>query len=307
MIGPSRRISPSVARPCSSARRASRAASRPGDVQEVQLLDVAGQPPQLVGQAGEDLVADRGDVVHAAGGTARAGGSASRSRRPPSPTPSAAPRRAATSAPKNSSGRSVARIASTPVSDGLEILTRPLSTMCSASPGSPWWKITSPAPVATRPDGRGDPVEVLVAEVVEQRHPTERGPEGGRVRRLSRLAHAPNPTTGARASGGRRGSATAQEIDRTGVWADSRRGCSSAPRPVRRRASRASAAGPGSRWATAGTPASPPWRTVMSSGTLPRKSIPCCWANRSPPPRPKISSTRRSAGRRTRSCSRPRR
>ena len=32
-------------------------------------------------------------------------------------------------------------------------------------------------------------------------------------------------------------------------------------------ASSATAAGPGSRWATAGTPTSPPWRTVMSSGT----------------------------------------
>ena len=29
-------------------------------------------------------------------------------------------------------------------------------------------------------------------------------------------------------------------------------------------------AGPGSRWATAGTPTSPPWRTVMSSGMPPR-------------------------------------
>ena len=48
------------------------------------------------------------------------------------------------SAPKNSPGRRVARIASTPVSDGLEIFTRPLSMMYSASPGSPWWKITSP-------------------------------------------------------------------------------------------------------------------------------------------------------------------
>jgi hypothetical protein len=35
-------------------------------------------------------------------------------------------------------------MASTPVLDGLEILTRPLSRMCNASPGSPWRKMTSP-------------------------------------------------------------------------------------------------------------------------------------------------------------------
>src|SRR6185436_18604950 len=52
---------------------------------------------------------------------------------------------------------------------------------------------------------------------------------------------------------------------------------------------RACAAGPGSRWATAGTPTSPPCRTVTSSGTPPRYSRLCCAANRSPPPRPKIS------------------
>ena len=46
--------------------------------------------------------------------------------------------------PKNSPGRRVVRMASTPVSDGLEIFTRPERMMCSASPGSPWWKITSP-------------------------------------------------------------------------------------------------------------------------------------------------------------------
>ncbi len=36
------------------------------------------------------------------------------------------------------------RIASTPESDGLEIFTRPARITWSASPGSPWWKMTSP-------------------------------------------------------------------------------------------------------------------------------------------------------------------
>src|SRR6185436_9790540 len=80
-----------------------------------------------------------------------------------------------------------------------------------------------------------------------------------------------------------------QLIERSGCWS------APAARTLIRAATapatavRARAAGPGSRWATAGTPTSPPWRTVTSSGTPPRKSIPCCWQKRSPPPRPKIS------------------
>ena len=56
------------------------------------------------------------------------------------------------------------------------------------------------------------------------------------------------------------------------------------------------AAGPGSRWATAGTPTSPPCRTVTSSGIAPRKSRSCSCAKRSPPPRPKISVTSPQCG-----------
>ena len=48
------------------------------------------------------------------------------------------------SSPKKSPGRTVARIASSPSSDGRRILTSPATTMNSASPGSPWWKMTSP-------------------------------------------------------------------------------------------------------------------------------------------------------------------
>ena len=50
---------------------------------------------------------------------------------------------------------------------------------------------------------------------------------------------------------------------------------SSGRRPCGRGASSACAAGPGSRWATAGMPTSPPWRTVTSSGIPPRNSMPC--------------------------------
>ena len=48
------------------------------------------------------------------------------------------------SSPKTSPARSVARIASSPVSLGNMILIAPDTTMNSASPGSPRWKITSP-------------------------------------------------------------------------------------------------------------------------------------------------------------------
>ena len=58
---------------------------------------------------------------------------------------------------------------------------------------------------------------------------------------------------------------------------------------VRASARSASAAGPPSRWATAGTPASPPWRTRTSRGIPPKYSRSFCSAKRSPPPRPKIS------------------
>ena len=60
-----------------------------------------------------------------------------------------------------------------------------------------------------------------------------------------------------------------QEIDRTGA---SLRAAATLIRAATCRATstRARAAGPGSRWATAGMPASAPWRTVMSSGIEPR-------------------------------------
>ena len=50
-----------------------------------------------------------------------------------------------TSSPKTSPGPSVTRIASSPSSDSIEIFARPDAMTCIASPGSPSWKIVSPA------------------------------------------------------------------------------------------------------------------------------------------------------------------
>ena len=163
-----------------------------------------------------------------------------------------------------------------------------------------------PAPVAPRPDGRGDAVEVLVAEVVEQRHPTERGPERGRVRRLSRLAHA-QILRPAREPRRRRPSAARQEIDRTGVCADSRpdahaRGDLSGERleGLRRRARLAL----GDR-GHAGVAA-------LADGDVERDLAQEVEAVLLGEPLPAaaaedLGAPRRSAGTRTRSCSRPRR
>ena len=143
VIGPSSRISPSSARPCSSAIRASRAARRPAMSRKWS--------------SSTWLVSRRSSRASSANTWSRIAGtsltswrnrSRGRIRVSVASTAVAVAERGApsssASAPKNSPGRRVARIASTPVSDGLEIFTRPLSTMNSASPGSPWWKITSP-------------------------------------------------------------------------------------------------------------------------------------------------------------------
>src|SRR5664280_418846 len=88
---------------------------------------------------------------------------------------------------------------------------------------------------------------------------------------------------------------TIRPAERPGRQLIVRTGCCRAARTLTRAATvlasavSASAAGPGSRWATTGMPASPPWRTVTSSGMPPRNSMSCARANRSPPPRPKIS------------------
>ena len=67
------------------------------------------------------------------------------------------------------------------------------------------------------------------------------------------------------------------------------RGRSSVPRPSGRWRSARRRPDPARAGRPPGTPTSPPWRTVMSSGMPPRYSRPCSAAKRSPPPRPKIS------------------
>ena len=114
-----------------------------GDIEEVQLLDVGGQPSQLPGDRCEQGVPETGlvrdelaepvaqqttvSVALSAVALADRGAPSSRA-----------------SSPKTSPGRRVARIASSPVSEGSEILTSPLTMTNRASPGSPTWKMTSP-------------------------------------------------------------------------------------------------------------------------------------------------------------------
>ena len=95
-----------------------------------------------------------------------------------------------------------------------------------------------------------------------------------------------------------------QEIVRTGL------GSAAAARTLIRAATiwaialRAWAAGPGSRWATAGTPTSPPWRTVTSRAGSRRDTRGRAWRRTAHHRRDRRSrSARHSAGRQRRSCS----
>ena len=114
-----------------------------GDVEEVQLLDVVRQPAELSGERRQQRVADR-----------RLGREQLAELRPRQDQRlcrlegrcGGGSRRAVEQGElaEDVAGRSVARIASSPASDGSMILIAPLMTMNRASPGSPRWKITSP-------------------------------------------------------------------------------------------------------------------------------------------------------------------
>ena len=215
MIGPSSRISPLgraallVGHPREPRREPA------GDVEEVELLDVVGEAPDLVGQLGEHVVADRRAPRRPAGGTAPGEGPASRSPRRPWPIAERGAPSSSASAPKNSLGRSVARIASTPVSDGLEILTRPREHDVQRVAGIALVEDHLAPPVAPRADARGE----------RRRGRRRRGRRNSGIRaergrsaagsgRLSRLAHRRIDVRPA-AIGGR----GVQEIDRTGACA----------------------------------------------------------------------------------------
>ena len=121
--------------------------------------------------------------------------------------------------------------------------------------------------VARRSDDRREDAPALVAE-----------PGRGRVRCAARgtthgLRAASPPTLHRMMVRRVRLLGRPQEIVRTGCCAPAARTLMRAA-TVFARLSRALAAGPGSRCATAGMPTSPPWRTVTSSGIPPRYSMP---------------------------------
>ena len=115
-------------------RQASGQAAR--QVQEMQLLDVLGEPSQLSGQSGEERVAQLRVLLHELAEDSRGRLSVSLGSSAVAVAERGRPSSSASS-PKKSPGRSVAMIASSPSAEGSTILTAPLATMCSESPGSP--------------------------------------------------------------------------------------------------------------------------------------------------------------------------
>ena len=130
-------VAPASASPRAAATRRWRGA---GQVEEVELLDVAGQAPQLARPAREQRAPEarlRLDqlVERVAAEDERLGGldrdDGRRVRR-------AVEQRELAEEARPRRGAMIA--ASLPVGDGRTTLTEPLPTMNSASPGSPWWK-----------------------------------------------------------------------------------------------------------------------------------------------------------------------
>ncbi len=84
-------------------------------------------------------------------------------------------------------------IASSPSCDGSTIFTAPLPTMCSESPTSSWWKITSLRRIAPRAHERGKRLEAVIANVGEERASAEaidrQGVIGHELRISSRRGH----------------------------------------------------------------------------------------------------------------------
>ena len=116
-----------------------------GQVEEVEVLDVAGQAADLRRERREERPPQLRLGVDQRRGTRRDGGRASRSARSRRSSPSAARRRGSPARRRTRPGRGSRRSpARRPRRDGRTTLTEPLATMNSASPGSPWWKIVSP-------------------------------------------------------------------------------------------------------------------------------------------------------------------
>ena len=184
----SRAGSPRPARRAAVGRRGAtrHAARRPVMSRKWSSSTCVGQPPQLAGERCQQGVADRRLGRRSARGTGRAAGRRSRSRS------SAVARRRARRAveqrqlAEDVAGAQGARMASSPVSDGSEILTSPLTMMNRASPGSPGWKMTSPrrnrrarVPAATRSRAAG-------IEAGEERDRRERVDDRGRRASMAR-------------------------------------------------------------------------------------------------------------------------
>ena len=79
------------------------------------------------------------------------------------------------SSPKKSPVRTVAMIASSPSGDGRLIFTAPDATTWSASPGSPWWKITSPAAIPMPAQVARQVREIGLGHAGEERAAAEQG------------------------------------------------------------------------------------------------------------------------------------
>ena len=288
MNGPSSRTRTVLARHAlliRQARQARRQAS--GHVQEVQLLDMVGDPPQLLRQQLEQRVPEAGTVSIASRKRSRGTTSVSLGSSAVAEADRGAPSSSASS-PKKSPGRSVARIASSPASDGSEIFTRPDATTYTASPGSPWWKITSPRRNrrmrAERAIASRSASGARRGTAARRQGGTRSGAGSPATRRsglTTRARRSRRPDGGGRARDtrhprvARRRAVTGYVMDSTGSFELVAARTLIRAATVRASAVSATAAGPGSRWATAGTPTSPPWRTVTSSGTLPRNSRPC--------------------------------
>ena len=106
------------------------------DVQEVQLLDVQRQPTQLAGDGGQQRVAEARSRSAMSSRNRSRGRTTVSVARAPSRWRIAARRRAGR-APRTRRRRRVARMASSPVSDGSEIFTSPLTDDEQRIPGVP--------------------------------------------------------------------------------------------------------------------------------------------------------------------------